>query len=295
VSDDDVAARLEEIRDTKAQYVNQDPRPLESGDYAVVSLESIAGADEPISSPEVQVLIGGPETMAGFTENLTGASPGDEKEFDVTYPEDYGREQLAGKTVKFHVVVKGVRRKELPELNDDFAQDLGDFRTLDEFRDAVRKSIRAQRENEAQRAAKDAIVEKLIDANDFPVPDIFINRQIENRVETRLRSLAEQGIDPNSFKLDWDKIREAQKPQALREVKASLIMTKVAEKESIHATQQEVDNEIDRLAREQKQPLAVMRKRLSEDGTINRIVSHIQTEKTLNFLFEHATKKAGAA
>jgi trigger factor len=163
---------------------------------------------------------------------------------------------------------------------------------LDEFRDAVRKSIVAQREAEAQRAAKEAIVEKLVDANEFAVPEVFINRQIENRVETRLRSLAEQGVDPNSFKLDWEKIREAQKPQALREVKASLIMTKVAEKESIFATLDEVDQEINRIAAQQKQPVAVMRRKLGEDGSINRIVSHIQTEKTLNFLFEHATKKA---
>jgi trigger factor len=292
VTDEDVTTRIDEIRDSKAQFVNVDPRPLESGDYAVVALESLSGADEPIRSDEVQVLLGGAETLAGFTENLTGSSPGDEKEFDVTYPEDYGREQLAGKTVRFRVEVKGLRRKELPELNDDFAQDMGDFRTLDEFRAAVRKSIVAQREAEAQRAAKDAIVDKLVDANEFPVPEVFINRQIENRVETRLRSLAEQGMDPNSFKLDWEKIREAQKPQALREVKASLIMTKVAEKESIFATQDEVDQEINRIAAQQKQPVAVMRRKLGEDGSINRIVSHIQTEKTLNFLFEHATKKA---
>jgi trigger factor len=293
VNDEDVSARIDEIRDSKAQFVNEDPRALQSGDYAVVSLESTAGADEPIRSDEVQVLLGGPETMAGFTENLVGASPGDEKDFDVTYPEDYGREQLAGKTVTFHVEVKGLRRKELPELNDDFAQDMGDFRTLDEFRGAVRKSLVARREAEAQRAAKDAIVDKLVDANEFPVPEAFVNRQIENRVENRLHSLAEQGVDPKSFKLDWEKIREAQKPQALREVKASLIMTKVAEKESIYATQDEVDQEINRIAAQQKQPLAVMRRKLGEDGSINRIVSHIQTEKTLNFLFEHATKKAG--
>ncbi len=293
VNDEDVAAQVEELREKKAQYVNEDPRPLQSGDYAVVSLESLAGAEKAIRSEEVQVLIGGAETMAGFTENLTGASAGDEKEFDVTYPGEHGGEELAGKTIRFRATVKGLRRKELPELNDEFAQDMGDFRTLDEFRDAIRKSIIAQRDAEAQRAAKDALVEKLVDANEFAVPTAFVDRQIQNRVEQRLRSLAEQGVDPNSFKLDWAKMKEAQTPQALREVKASLIIQRVAEKESIHATQQEVDQEVDRIARQQKQPIAVMRQKLSDDGTINRIVSHIQTEKTLNFLFEHATKKSG--
>ncbi len=292
VTDDDVSKRIEEIRETKATYANEDPRPLAGGDYAVVSLESLAGTDEGIKADELQVLIGGPETLPGFTENLTGSSPGDEKEFDVTYPEDYGRETLAGKTVRFRVGVKGVRRKELPELNDEFAQDLGDFRTLDEVKEAVRKSILAQRQSDAQREAKDKIVETLVDTNDFPVPEIFVDRQIENRVEQRLKSLQAEGVDPKSFKLDWEKVKAAQKDAALREVKASLVLGKVAERESIMATNEEVDRELDRIARQEKQPVAVLRRKLTENGDLGRIASHIQTEKTLNYLFEHATKKA---
>jgi trigger factor len=292
VTDDDVTKRLEEIRETKATYANEDPRPLADGDYAVVSLESLSGTEEGIKSDEVQVLIGGPETLPGFTENLTGASPGDEKEFDVTYPAEYGRETLAGKTVRFHVGVKGLRRKELPELNDEFAQDLGDFRTLEEVKDAVRKSITAQRQSEAQREAKDKIIEKLVETNEFPVPEVFVDRQIENRVEQRLRSLQAEGVDPKSFKLDWDKVKAAQKDAALKEVKASMVLGKVAERESIAATNEEVDRELDRISRQEKQPVAVLRRKLTENGELSRIASHIQTEKTLNYLFEHATKTA---
>jgi trigger factor len=290
VTDEDVAKRLEELRESKATYVNVDPRPLADGDYAVVSLESVAGADDPIKSDEVSVLIGGPETMEGFTENLRGASPGDEKEFDVTYPAEYGQEKLSGKTIRFHTAVKGLRRKELPELNDEFAQDRGDFRTLDELKDALRKSIFAQREMEAQRMAKDKLVDKLVDMNDFPVPDLFVDRQIENRVEQRLRSLSQQGVDPRSFNLDWAKIKEAQRDAAIREVKASLILTKVAEREAIGVTNDEVDKEVTRIAQQNREPVPTVRKKLAEDGTLDRIASHIQTEKTLNFLFDKATK-----
>ena len=292
VADEDVAKRLDEIRETKATYANEDPRPLADGDYAVVSLESLSGTEEGIKADEVQVLIGGPETLPGFTENLTGASPGDDKEFDVTYPAEYGRETLAGKTVRFRVGVKGLRRKEVPELNDEFAQDLGDFRTLDEVKDAVRKSILAQRQSEAQREAKDKIIEKLVETNEFPVPEVFVDRQIENRVEQRLRSLQAEGVDPKSFKLDWDKVKVAQKDAALKEVKASMVLGKVAEKESIVATNEEVDRELDRISRQEKQPVAVLRRKLTENGELSRIASHIQTEKTLNYLFEHATKTA---
>lgn len=290
VTDEDVNKRVEEIREGKATYANEEPRPLAPGDYAVVSLESLSGSDEPIKSDEVQILIGGPETLPGFTENLTGSSPGDEKEFDVVYPENYGREQLSGKTVRFRVVVKGLRRKELPELNDEFAQDLGDFRTADELKEAVRKSIFAQRQMEAQRTAKDKLVDKLVDANDFPVPDVYVERQIENRVEQRLRALASEGLDPKSFNLDWSKIKEAQRGMALREVRASLILGKVSEREALVATNEEVDQEVDRVARQEREAVAAVRRKLIENGGLDRIASHIQTEKTLNFLFDNAVK-----
>jgi trigger factor len=290
VSDEDVEKRVQELRESKATYVNEDPRALQDGDYAVISLESVAGAETPIKSDEVVVLIGGPETLAGFTDNLRGASPGDDKEFDVTYPDDYGQEKLSGKTIRFKVGVKGLRRKELPEMNDEFAQDLGDFRTMDELKDALKKSILAQRETEAQRDAKGKLVDKLVDANDFPVPEKFVESQIQNRVEQRLRSLAQQGMDPSSFNLDWAKIKEAQRDAAIREVKASLILGKVAQREAIGVTNDEVDREVQRIAQQNREPLATVRKKLSEDGTMDRIASHIQTEKTLTFLFENATK-----
>jgi trigger factor len=292
---EDVDKRVEEIRESKATYVNVDPRPLESGDYAVVSLESTAGSDEPIKSDEVQILIGGAETLPGFTENLTGASPGDVKEVQVSYPADYGSPKLAGKTVTFQVTVNGLRKKELPELNDEFAQDLGDFRTVDELREAVKKSIFAQRQSDVVRTAKDKLVDKLVDAHDFPVPNVFVERQIENRVEQRLRALAQEGVDPRSFNLDWNKIKEAQRDQATREVRASLLLGKVAEKEAIVATNEEVDKEVDRIARQEREMAAVVRKKMLEDGTLDRIASHIQTEKTLNFLFDNATKTVPTA
>jgi trigger factor len=292
VADEDIDKRLEELRETKATFANEEPRPLVPGDFAVVSLQSISGTDEPIQSDEVQVEIGGKETMPGFTENLTGAAPGDEKEFDVTYPEDYGRTQLAGKTVRFSVVVKGIRRKEKPELNDEFAQDLGDFRTVDELKEAVRKSIYAQRQTEAQRKAKDKLVDKLVDANEFAVPTVFVERQIDNRLEQRVNSLTQQGIDVKTLGLDWRKMRESMHDAAVREVRASLILGKIAESEAIAATNQEVDQEVERIARQEREPTAAMRKKLAGNGMLDRIASHIATEKTLNFLFEHATKTA---
>ncbi len=293
VTDADMDRRLEELREQKAQYVNVDPRPIEKGDHAVVALRSVAGVEgEPVKTEEMVLEIGGADTMAGFTENLLGASPGDEKEFDVAYPEDYGVARLAGKTVRFQATVKGIRKKDLPELNDEFAQDLGDFRDMGELRVAVRKAIFGQREHEAQQEAKNRIMEKLVDQHDFPVPEVFVDRQIRNRVEQSLRGLTEQGIDPRTLKLDWEKLKETQREKALREVKASLLLSRIAEREAIHATRDEVDREVERHARQNREAVAAVQMRYEKDGSLGRIASHIQSEKTLNFLFEHARKTA---
>jgi trigger factor len=293
VTDEDVAKRIEEIREQKAQYINVDPRALEDGDHAVVALESISGVEgEPVKQDEMVLEIGGADTFQAFTDNLRGLSPGDEKEFEVTYPADYGSSRLAGKTVGFHATVKGLRKKELPELNDDFAQDLGDFRNLDELRDQVRKNIFAQRQHEAEQEAKNKIVDTLVDVHEFPVPEVFVDRQIKNRVETSLRAMAGEGLDPRQLKLDWNKVKETQRDKAVREVKASMLLQKIAEREAIHATREEVDREVARHAQQSREPVAAVQMRFEKDGTLGRIANHIQTEKTLGFLFEHARKTA---
>jgi trigger factor len=293
VTEEDIAKRIDEIREQKAQYINIDPRPVVDGDFAVVSLESLEGVvGDPVKTDEMVLEIGAKETFEAFTENIRGLTPGDEKDFEVVYPEDYGSEKLAGKTVKFHAVLKGLRRKELPELDDEFAQELGDYRTVDELKEAVRKAIFSQRQNEAQQEAKNQIVDKLVDAHEFPVPEAFVERQIKNRVEQRLRAMAEQGIDPRKLQLDWDKVKESQREKAIREVKASILLGKVSERESIRATRDEVDSEVEKAARQMRKPVAAMHMEFEKDGTLGRIASHIQTDKTLNYLFEHARKTA---
>jgi trigger factor len=292
VSDADVDARVEQIRDQKAQYVNEEPRALADGDYAVVSLESLEGVEEKVSQDELMLKIGDEHTMKEFSENLRGASPEDAREFTVTYPEDYDRTSLAGKTVKFRAVVKAVRRKELPDLNDEFAKDLGDFKTLDELKETIRKSILQERERHAQEEAKSQLIDKLVDAHDFPLPDAYVDRQIQINVENQLRSLAAQGVDPKQIKLDWEKVRESQKDRAARDVRASLILDKIGEREAIAPTQEEVDREVQKIARQQREAAAVTRAKLQKEGGLARIAGHIRTDKTLNFLFEQARKEA---
>jgi len=293
VTDEDVAKRLESIRDRKAEFVNIDPRPLEDGDFAVVSLVTISGVEgEPVKQDELTIEIGGADTVQGFSDGLRGATPGEEREFDVNYPEDYGQNKLAGRTVRFRANLKGIRRKELPEINDEFAKDLGDYQGLEELKEVIRKTIFAERQHEAQQDAKNKLVESLVDQHDFPIPEAFVDRQIQNRLEQTLRGMQAEGVDIKNLKLDWQKVKEAQRDKAVREVKASLLLGKVAERESIDATRDEVDREVERIAKQQREPVAAVKFRMEKDGSLGRIASHIQTEKTLNFLFEHSRKVA---
>lgn len=293
VTDGDIATRLEEMREQKAEFQNVDPRPVQDGDYAVVSLESLSGVDEAVKQDELVLHVGDPDTLPAFTENLLGMEPEEQKDFDVAYPEDYGQERLAGKTVRFRMRLKGIRLKELPALDDDFAKDLGDYQTLDELREAVRKAIFHHREQDAQRAAKDKIVDRLVETHEFPVPEAFVDRQIEAQLEQQLRGLQARGVDVKKLKPDWAKLKESQRDKALHDVKASLILDKIADREGIDATTDEVDREVQRVARQQREPVAAMRKKLEKEGLLRRIASQIRTEKTLGFLFEHATKEAG--
>jgi trigger factor len=291
VTDEEVDKRLEAMRENKAEYPNLDPRPIENGDYVLVHLKSLSGLAEPIDQ-DVQIQVGGEDTLPAFNEILIGISPDETKQVDITYPDDYGQERLAGKTVSFDLTPKFIRKKELPALDDEFARDLGDYQTLDELKDAVRKTIFHEKQYVTQQAAKEELIDKLIERNDFPVPDAYIDKQIENQVRMQLRDLAGRGIDPNTIKLDWEKVKENQRDKAIRNVKASLLLEKISEREGMHATKDEVDREVQRLARQEREAVPVTRARLEKEGALARIASHIQTEKTLHFLFEQAQKQA---
>jgi trigger factor len=236
--------------------------------------------------------IGGAETVQGFSQGLRGASPGEDREFDVSYPEDYGQSKLAGRTVRFHSNVKGIRRKELAELNDEFAKDVGDYQSLEELKETIRKTIFSERQFEAQQDAKSKLVESLVDLHEFAVPEAYVDRQIQTRADQLLQTMQSQGADIKNLKLDWAKIKDSLRDKAVREVKASLLLGKISERESIAPMREEVDREVERIAKQQREPLAAVRFRMEKDGSLNRIASHIQTDKTLNFLFEHARKVA---
>jgi trigger factor len=292
VTDEDVSARVEEIRDSKAEYVNIDPRPAEDGDYVLVNLKSIDGVEKAVERDDLSLKIGDKDALPAFSEQLTGMNPGETREFTVTYPADYAEENLAGKTVTFQMSLTALRKKELPELNDEFAKDLGDFQTLDELRTTVKASLLRERETRAKNEAKMLLIEQLVLTHEFPVPEVFIDRQLREGLEQRLSSMIQQGVDPKELNFDWKSYREANKEQAVKDVKGSLLLEKIAEREAIETMRDEMDKEIQRIARSQRRPVAQVRMDLEKNNKMPAIAGQIRTEKVLNFLFDNARKEA---
>ena len=290
ISEEDITKRIDTLREQKAEYINIDPRPAEDGDFAVLSLESISGATPAVNEKEIQLEIGHPDTFPPFSDNLRGMTPGEEKQFEVVYPEDYGTDRLAGKTVVFKTVISMLRKKELPELADEFAQDLGDFKTVDELKEAVRKSIFAERENGAQSEAKAKLIDVLVENHQFAVPQSYVDRQVENIIENRMREFSRQGVDVSKLNLDWTKVKDQQTEQATKDVRASLLLDRIATAESINATTEEIDREVQTVARRERESVAVVRRRMEGDGALSRIANHYRTEKTLSLIFEQAVK-----
>jgi trigger factor len=291
VSDEEIDKELEQLRERHASFKNLDPRPLENGDIAVISLKSeeVEGAPT-IDQSETTITIGGEDTFEEFTKALEGKTPGDNVDFEVTYPEDFGNEKLAGKTIPFHAEVKAIRVKELPDLDDGFASEVGDFQTLDELKKRIREEIHGHKRRHAVEHAKEKLIDQLVEKHPFPVPDLLVNEQIRSRLERMARTFASQGIDLENTPIDWKKLGDDQRARAERDVKAGLLLERISEVEAIEVDQPAIDAEVQRFAQRNQLTLAGARRQLAEDGTLDRIESHLKNEKTMNFLFDEAEK-----
>jgi trigger factor len=304
VSEADVEHALADLRERHASFNPVEGRALADGDFAQVSLdghpkpgesesETKAGAKssegQPVHMDEVLVEIAGKDTMPEFTEHLRGTSPGDQRTFDVNYPEDTQDKRLAGKTFSYTVKVQSIKQKTLPELNDEFAKQLGEFQTIDDVRKAIREQIESERKHQAQHEAKDKLVGELIQRNDFEVPDSLIEQQIDIRIERGLRALAAQGLTAEQMKkMDLSRLRAGQREQAIHDVKAALLLERVAEEENVQVSDEELNQELESLARQSKQTSEAVRARLTRDGGLDRIRTRIRNEKTLDFLYHQS-------
>jgi len=287
ITDAEVEKSLTEMRERAATFVPVEGRPIADGDYAQIELVGTpVGGGEPLRGENVLCHIGAEETLGAFSENLRGAQTGDHRRFEVRYPEDFPDPKLTGKVYTYAIEIVANKEKKLPELNDEFAKDVSEAATLEELRGKIRQNLEAERDLRRTHQAHERILSKLIAAHDFPVPEALIEQQMDVRLERAIRSLAAQGVDPRSVNVDWVTLRRRQRDRALEDVKAELILDRIASAEGIEADEQEVQRQIALLAERSGESATAVQARLTKQGALDRIKSKLRSDKTLEWLYK---------
>jgi trigger factor len=245
---------------------------------------------QPVQMEEVLVEIGGANTIPEFTKNLEGAKAGEERSFEVSYPEDFYDKRLAGMVFDYKVKVNAIKKKTLPELNDDFAKELSpDFQNLGDLKQRFRENMEAELKHKVEHETKDKLIEELVAKHDFPVPRSMVEHQIDLRLERGLRALAAQGMKTEDMRrMDFGRLRAGQEELATKEVKSSVLLAKIAIKENIQVSDEELNNEIEAMAAQMQQPVEEVRKRLTEDNAVERLRDRMRSEKALNLLYSNS-------
>jgi trigger factor len=291
VTDEEFNHEMDELRETRStiEPVEED-RALVDGDWAQITYTGIV-SDDPeaaaLKGDDALVEIGGKETVAAFTEVLRGAKPGQELKAEVVYPADYAEQKLAGKTVAYDVTVKAIKKRNVPELNDDFAKELGSYESLDELKNRVREHMANRKKHSVEGETKDRLAAALVERFSFPVPESLVQDQIDTRLERGLRALAAQGMQTEQMrKLDFGRLRAAQRDSAVAEVKANLILDHIANAEDVTVGDEEMDRELHIAALQSREPVETLRERLTQDGGLARIREQMRREKMASVLYE---------
>ena len=285
----------EALRERAARYEPVEDRGVKPGDSVVMDLVRTAPPAEGDDKPQtdrhenVTVDIGAAANPPGFDRQLTGLMAGAEKTFDVTYPDDYTVKELAGTTVTYDVSIKSVRKRVAPELDDEFAKDLGEFESLDALRRRVREDLEHEGRHESERELRADLMKQLAGRVAFDVPAALVDREIDRRVEEFVRRLIEQQIDPMRANINWEDFRERQREAASEAVRGALVLDEIARRENLSVSDEEVEAEIARYAERTGRTPAAVRARLEKEGGISRVYAGLRREKAIDFILSRAT------
>jgi trigger factor len=299
LTDAEVDTELARIRDSRStmEPVTEE-RALTDGDFAQISFtgtvqpaeaegETPARPQQPITGQDVMVQVGGPNTLESFNTALRGSSVGQQLKFEVSYPEDFGERQLAGKRVAYDLEIKGIKKKIEPELNDDFAKELGQYESLADFTRQLREHMANDKQRRVESETTSRLLDALVNRFEFPVPESLVQLQIDARLDRGLRTLAAQGMRTEDMRnLDFDRLRAAQRPSATAEVKGSLLLDRIADAENVNVAEEDVERELQAASLQLREPVDALRTRLTEDGSLARIRERLRREKMGALLYE---------
>jgi len=292
ITDADIDRVIDEFRNSTAAFMPVEDRPSELGDTVTINARG-KFADEPdaeeIKVDDVEVVLGGPGVQQEFTENLTGVRPEETKTFLVDYPQDFSSPGLAGKKVEYAAEVTAVRKKELPELDDEWAASLGgDVDSIATLKTKVCEDLEARATAESDHQMRGEVVRKLVAAHQFEVPESLVEQQTVHRLEEIARQMMNRGVDPRTAQVDWAGAREELKVQAEEDVRATMLMEKIAEAENITISDEEIEAEIESIATATRQSIEQVRAALTKNGGERSIAQRLRNRKALDLLIENA-------
>ena len=283
VEDEAVHHALERLRERAARFEPVEGRGVADGDTVTMDVTRVEELHK-----DVAIELGAKANPPGFDAQLVGLEPAATKSFTISYPADYAITELAGTEVPYTVTVKAIKRRVLPELDDEFAKDLGDFGTLEALRARVREDLEHEAKHAADRAVRADLMKQLAARVPFDVPASLIDREMDRRIEEFARRLMDQGIDPRQAGVDWEAFRESQQAPARESVASAIVLDEVARREKIEVSDADVEEEVARYAERTGRTPAAVRAALEKEGGLSRVYGGLRREKSIDFLMAHA-------
>ena len=291
VSDEEVSQTIERLREMYAQLEVVEGRPLEKNDTAIIDFEGFREGKtiEGAKAADYMLSLGSNSLIPGFEDQLVGMNRGETREIKIMFPADYTNKDLAGKDALFTVTLKEIKKKVLPDLNDDFAKDIGNNASVDELKEGIKKDIEYRKKNDQTSEQREELLSKVVEAHTFDIPPGMVDRELQSMARSQATRLARQGVDVKTF--DFAKFSEENKSLAEKRVKGILLLDVIAEKEKLEVTDQEVTSAIAALARSSGQTVDAVKKYYeSLDGGLENLRSSLVREKTLSLLLSRAKK-----
>jgi trigger factor len=293
VSDEKVNQAIEELRERNAQFIPIDSAEARDGHYLTLKIDGqIEKEAKPVHEEDVTLILGHPQTNTGFSENLRGAKAGETRSFEVIYPEDSHQKELAGKKVRYTVLVKDIKEKQLAELNDDFAKDIGSD-SLKALRIKVRDEMVTQAKQSAEKKAREALLDSIIERQTIDVPECMVQDETEAYLRRFANSLAYQGIDVNQASIDWKKMLDEERPRAEQNVRRSIFLDAIARQEGIEVTDVEMESELQKIAEGTGKSAAAVRAQFEKEERIQSLEQHLRQNKALDFIYRNANISEG--
>ncbi|HEY2930800.1 MAG TPA: trigger factor [Acidobacteriota bacterium] len=297
VTDEDIDQVIDSLREKLAKFIPVQGRGAQTGDQVVADIEG-TGIDkesneptdeEPLKEEGGSLLLGDERTLPEFTDSLTGAVPGETREFTVDYVDDFARKEFAGKSIRYKVTLKNIKEKTLPRVDDDFAKEIGkDCESLEQLRREIGQDIEHRRQHELETAMQEQAIDQLLDRNRFEVPAVLVEDRVQQKIQNFALELASRGVDPARSGVNWQKIKDDLNEPSERDVRAALVLNRIAQAEALDPSEDELDDELERIAKIEKQAVEKIALHYEKENRMEELRDRLKSRKAMKLVLDSA-------